>query len=125
MAASLVRDFALDADGDIATDGGDFSTVEKEAAVLQGIRIRVLTFLGEIWLDRSLGVDYLNQILIKGPDPLVVRELVRQAIADTPDVLEVVAANLVGPDANRKASIRYKVRTTFSAKPVEDSVNLP
>lgn len=122
--ADPVRDYLLGANGDLAVVNGDYAFVSGQAACLQGVQIRILTYLGEIYLDTSLGVDYLNQILIKNPDPANVRTLVAAAIADTPDVIEVIGANLV-IDSGRNGSIHYKIRTVYSDLPVDDSVVLP
>ena len=126
-----VRDFFLDANGRLAVVAGDFALVggatdaEHIDAVKQGIRIRVLLFLGEYYLDESEGVDYLGQILIRNANPLVVRELLRQAIASTPDVTEVVGAELLVDAATREASISYEVLTAYSAAAVSGSVEVP
>lgn len=121
--ADPVRDYGLDADGDLATVNGDYVLIAGEAACLQLVQIAILTYLKEIYLDESLGVDYINQILIKNADPLVVRALVQAAIASVTDVTAVVGANLVGPDANREATIRYRIRTVYSTQTVDGAVS--
>lgn len=121
--ADLARDFLQDATGDLAAVAGDFATVAGQAAVLQGIRVRVQTFLGEIFLNQDLGVDWLNQILVKNPDAIVVRELLREAIADTPDVTDVIGAQL-RKVVDRSYVINFKVLTVFSSTPLEGSVEV-
>ncbi len=122
-----IRDFLQDASGDLAVVNGDFAraggdTVEaNQAAVRQAIGIRVKFFLGEYFIDESIGVDWLGQILIKNPDHIVVVELIRQAIATTPDVVEVVAADLVD-DGDRRWHIDYTVRTVYSSNPITGSI---
>jgi hypothetical protein len=109
-----VRDFLLDDNGDMAVVNGDFATVSKRQAVVQGIKVRVRMFLGECFLDESQGVDWLGQIIsVKNPDHIVVRELIREAIADTPDVLQVVGSALQQLP-NREASISYQVQDLYS-----------
>jgi hypothetical protein len=129
-----VRDFKLDEAGDRVAVRGDWalsgstptmSVSEAKAAdleaVAQGIRTRVRMFLGEYWLDESIGVDWLGQILIKNPNELVVRELIRRAIADTPDVIDVVGGRLE-PLGNREYTIRYKVRTVYGV--IDDTMEI-
>lgn len=123
--ADPVRDFGLDPDGDWDFTGGDRVFVSGEAAVRQGVRIKVLTFLREIFLDESIGVDYLNVVLVKNPDPNAVREALRARIASVADVTEVVGTNLDLDRATRAAAISFKYRTVYSQTPVVDSVAVP
>lgn len=119
-----VRDFLLDDDGNLAVVNGDFATISDADAVLQGIKIRLRLFAGEYWLDEAEGVPWIDQILVKNPDPLVVRELLRQAIAATPDVLEVTSTALEIDDATRAASISFAVTTIYSPDPVTGEVTI-
>ena len=82
-----IRDFLQDANGDLAVVNGDFarsggdSVDANQAAVKQAIAIRVKFFLAEYFLDESIGVDWLGQILVKNPDQVVVVELIREVTA--------------------------------------------
>lgn len=125
-----VRDFLLNSDGSRVVVNGDFvragatddgaagSDALNQAAVAQGARVRVQLFEGEYWLDESKGVPYFRDILIKNPNPLVVREAIRSAIASTPDVVQVTGAALQGPSSDRKASILYQAVSKYSATPI-------
>lgn len=119
-----VRDFKSTADGEWDITGGKFSTVADAAAVPQGIRIRVGMFLRECFLDNAVGIDYPNVILVKNPDPLVIRAVIGTEIAKTPDVTNVVGADLVD-DGARNASISYSVDTVYSEIPLSDQVGIP
>lgn len=119
-----VRDFKSDADGEWVAEGGDFATVADGDAVPQGIRIRVGMFLGECYLDESIGVDYIDSIYVKNPDPLLVRSLLERAILGTPDVTNVVGAALVKGD-NRAYSISYAASTRYGSDPVSGQVGVP
>src|SRR5690554_5893008 len=108
MATDPIRDFAADEDGEWIVTNGNFSAVGAQDAVAQGIRIRLRMFLGECYLDESVGVPYIDEILIKNADPLVVRADLQAAIASTPDVTNVVGAQLVeADDGSRSASIAF------------------
>lgn len=126
-----IRDLLLDDSGDLAVVTGDLAlaggdtTTANVAAVQQAIAVRVRLFLAEYYLDQSIGVDWLGQILIKNPDPLVVRELLRAAIASTPDVTDVDAAQLIVDPATREGSIQYTVRTIYSTSPVSGEITSP
>ncbi len=121
---ALTRDFKLDADGEWVVENGDFVTVADADAVPQGIRIRLGMFLGECYLDESIGVDYIGTILVKNPDPLVVREELRRGIAATPDVTDVIGAQLQLDSATREANIDYTVDTVYSETPFNSSAQV-
>ena len=123
-----VRDFLLDASGDLAVVNGDLSVVggatdaENLAAVAQGIETRLGLWLGECYLDESQGLDYLGKILIKNPDPNEVRAELSAAISATPGVSSMVDAGLVVDAATRKASISYTVLTPYSTQALSGEV---
>lgn len=112
-------------DGEWEISNGDFTTVAGAAAVPQGIQIRVSMFQGECELDESIGVPWLDDILIKGDDPLLVRALLSEAIAETPDVTNVVGADLQQDNTTRDASIAYTVDTVYSQSPMSSTLDQP
>lgn len=125
MASGPVRDFGMTATGGWAVAANDFTTVAGAAAVPQGVKIRSQQWLGEIFLDESIGVDYEGRVLVKNPDPLEVRAEFIQAVESTPDVTSVVAAALVGPDSARGASLALQVATIYSQEPQGVQAQVP
>ena len=119
-----VRDFKSTSTGGWAVEDGDFATVADAEAVPQGIRIRVGMFLGECYLDESVGVDYVDSIFVKNPDPLLVRSLLEAAISGTPDVTNVVGAQLVKVDS-RDYAISYAADTIYSDEPLVGQIGVP
>jgi hypothetical protein len=119
-----VRDFKSDSDGEWVVEDGDFATVADAEAVPQGIRIRVGMFLGECYLDESIGVDYIDSVFIKQFDPLLVRSLIERAISGTPDVTNVIGAQLVN-EGNRAYSIGYTADTIYADDPLVGQVAVP
>lgn len=120
-----VRDFKSTDDGEWYTENGDFATIADAEAVPQGIRIRVGMFLGECYLDESVGIDWIDKINIKNPDPLLVKLLIGAEIAETPDVTNVVGADLLLDRATRDASISYQVDTIYSEEPFTGQAGVP
>lgn len=119
-----VRDFKLDDDGDLAVENGDLALVADRPAVKQGMRIRVYTFLGEIWLDEEQGVPWVQVILQKPADPVATREHLRLAVANTPDVTQAIGGP-VEIDSARRASVRFSVADVYSAEPIEVLLGTP
>lgn len=123
--ADPVRDFAQTTNGEWAIANGDFGVVAGAAAIPQGIQIGLGMQLGECDLDESIGVDYVGSILIKNPDPLVVRALLSEAISQTPDVTNVIGADLVEDGKTRQASISYEVDTVYESAPISSLIAVP
>lgn len=123
--ADPVRDFRGTEDGEWAIVNGDFDVVAGAEAVPQGIRVRVGTFLAECLLDNAKGVDYVDTVLVKGADPLVVRAIIEERIADSPDITNVVGAELREDPETREASIDYIVDTVYGDEPLSESVGVP
>lgn len=125
MADGPVRDFGMTATGGWAVAGNDFTSVAGSAAVPQGVKIRAQQWLGEVWLDESVGVDYEGRVLVKNPDPIEVRAEFMAAVESTPDVTAVVAAALDGPNALRGASLAIQVATVYSSDPAGVQAQVP
>lgn len=119
-----VRDFKSDNNGEWVVENGDFVAIADADAVPQGIRIRCGMFLGECYLDESVGVDYIDSVFVKNPDPLLVRSLFETAIARTPDVTNVIGAQLVN-EGGRDYSIAYVADTIYSDNPIVGQVSVP
>lgn len=125
VVAGPVRDFKGTEDGEWAVENGDFAVVAGADAVPQGIRCRLGMFLGECYLDEGAGVDYLGSILVKNPDDLVVRALLEEAIANTPDVTSVLGAQLDIDPLTREAAISYTAGTIYSETPLDGQEEIP
>lgn len=114
MADGPIRDFAGTDDGEWRVVGGDFSVVAGSEAVPQGARLRVGLFAGESYVDGSKGVRYLEDVLVKNADPLVVRAELAAALLETPDVTDVVGAQLLREEGTRDASISFELSTVYT-----------
>lgn len=117
-----VRDLLDDGSGGIALVGNDFGVADGVQAVLQGVECRVKFWKGESWLNEAIGVDYQGRILIRNANPLVVQAEIGAAIADTPDVTQVVSLSFSPPGATRHASVAYSAATEEG--PITATVNV-
>ena len=118
LAAACGAHFLLDANGFMAVVNGDFALVSGQAAVKQGIGTRLRMYLGESFLDETIGVDWLGQVLIKGQDPIVINEILRAPILATPDVTAVIDNNLTEDAQTRELTTGYTVYSTYSKNPL-------
>ena len=87
-------DLLLTDDDELAIVNGDWAFATDDAAIRQGIKIRLRFFQGEWELDLEIGIDYWNSVLIKNPSLIVVREIFRRALVSSRGVVEVVNLNV-------------------------------
>lgn len=85
-----MSDIALDpVTGDIALTAGAARLVTGAAAVAQRWEAQITMFLGEWFLDRSLGIDYQNDVFEKPFRPTVVRALLANETRAVPGIRDV------------------------------------
>jgi len=82
-----MKDLQLDQYGDLFFDSvGNMNIVDGIDEVKQRLHTRLLRFLGEWYLDITLGVPYLQEILIKNPSQAAVVNNIKQTILKTKGV---------------------------------------
>ncbi|KQV83229.1 hypothetical protein [Rhizobium sp. Root1220] len=86
------------------TADGNLATVSDAHAVGQHVRQRLSTFSGEWFLDTTVGVPWLDQILGRAYDPALAESLVKAEILDTDGVTEITSFS-VGFDRNTRGLI--------------------
>lgn len=85
-------------------------TASNDESILQHIRIRLRTFLGEWFLDQRVGIPYFEEVFIKNPSSNVVKSLIRRVLLRTPGVVTVSSVDFDIDSVTRKATIDFKVR---------------
>jgi hypothetical protein len=75
--------------GDLDLSGHRLNLTTGEAAIEQNLRVRLLFFLGEWFLDRSQGIPYYRDVYVKAPDLLLLQHLFRTAILSTTGISTV------------------------------------
>lgn len=116
--AEAIRDFGVTEDNELDVVGNDFVRVFGREATIQGSRIRVGIYRGEIIENQAIGVDWVARLGNKLTDPFVLREEIRERIASVPDVISVVGSQIV-TDENRRGSVRFRFRDAFSTSSVD------
>lgn len=98
-----VIDFKLDAKGDLEfSPVGDIAPTES---IVQAVRIRLLWFFQEWRLGPVLGIPYFENILVKNPNEVKVRHLIREAVMSVEGVTNVQGVNLAIDKKTRQATI--------------------
>lgn len=97
-----------------AIDGAD--------KVAQQIKMTLLTFLGEWFLNITFGVPYLEEILIKNPKLPTVENILRFKIKDVPDVQRIESFAMDFDRRNRTLRVDFVATTQLG--PIKDSIVL-
>jgi hypothetical protein len=90
--------------------------------VAQQIKINLLSFLGEWFLDNTYGVPYLEDILVKNPRMAVVETIFRYHIINIPHVIRVDALSLDWDRKTRLLGVQFTCETDLG--PITESVKL-
>lgn len=113
-------DLALDPDThDIMfANGAVFVTQRLVDIVAQRLKISLYTFLGEWFLDTSIGVPYFQQIFGKVRKKSTVDIIFQGIISDDPDVIEILSfVSEITPERG------YEM--TFSVRVADNTASLP
>lgn len=107
-------DIALHAnDHDILIKDGDFLLIDNAERVSQQIKVKLLTFLGEWFLDTTWGVPYLEYILVKQPNQELIKQILSEQISSVDDVKSLNALELDYQVKVRTLIINYEVSTEY------------
>ena len=96
--------------GDIDIENGQLSLVSGSDEISQLLQQRLRTFREEWFLDLTVGVPYYQGILVKRPNPNLVRSLILNEIINTPGVLEVLEYEDDIDTSTRKLSVDFRAR---------------
>jgi hypothetical protein len=101
----------LDDNNDLAIENNNLVLIDGSDLVKQLIIQRLKTFLGEWFLDKSVGIPYFQDILIKNPNANVVTTLIKNEILKAEGVIELDSFSTDFNDGARQLSISFSVRT--------------
>lgn len=107
-------DIALHANNhDILIKDGDFLLIDNAERVAQQIKVKLLTFLGEWFLDTTWGVPYLEYILVKQPNQELIKQILSEQISSVDDVKSLNALELDYQVKIRTLIVNYEVSTEY------------
>lgn len=109
----MTYDILLNAAHDVhLTPAGDLMLVSGAQRIAQQIKVTLLAFLGEWFLDVSFGVPYLEQITVKNPRLSVVQTVLRSKVAAVPGVERVREVRLNFDRQRRTLAVTVKADTS-------------
>ena len=93
--------------GDLDLTGHRLNLTTGTPAIEQNLRVRLRFFLGEWFADVRQGIPYFRDILIKGPDLLLIRSLFRTVILGTVGISTVTSLELELNTTTRSLSLSF------------------
>lgn len=114
-----MKGFALDGQGDVVISGNDVRLAYDTELLIQKIRQVLGTNRGEWWLDPKEGIP-VQKILKKNPNPAMVRDYVRSAIAQVDKSLQMTRCDIA--IEGRLLKITFAVSGTGGTGTVEMEV---
>ena len=97
---------------DLVIKNGDFLLIDNAERINQQIGITLKFWLGEWFLNTSLGIPYRTRILVKDPNLPQIAALFRLAIAKVPGVETVKSLTLDWDQRLRTLAVNYSAQTT-------------
>ncbi|MEX4584681.1 hypothetical protein MY756_05540 [Haemophilus influenzae] len=88
----------------------------------QQIKVVLLTFLGEWFLDTTIGLPYFDEILTKNPDNARIQSIFRKKIMGVKGVLAVERLSLEFHLKDRVLVVQFSARTNEGV--VKDKVSI-
>lgn len=111
------QDLLLDANGDLVIDEEGLHFVFGLQAVAQAIRIRILMFRGEWFLNMDIGVPYFEGIIGDTYDEATARAAIVAAILDAPGVTGIKSLSVDFDGGTRKLTIAFVAQSLFGDTP--------
>lgn len=93
-------------------NGGCPVTQLLTAIVTQRLKITLYTFLGEWFLDTSIGVPYFQQIFGKTRSKATIDLIFQRIISDDPDVIEILSFESSLTSSTRGYAMTFQVRVS-------------
>lgn len=104
----------LDDTGDIELDNGNLvlTTNDSDDEIIQRLRGRLQLFLGEWFLNTSIGIPYLQLVYRKGVDPEIISNYFKDEILATDGIQGITRFDPIEYDPRaRRMTITFSVVT--------------
>lgn len=109
---AILRELALDTDGDLLIQNGQLVFLTGAAAVAQRIQTRLRSLLGDWVFDRNVGTPWLERILTGEPRLDIARGILAQRIRDSQGVSRLLSLDLSVDRATRVLTVDFRAVTT-------------
>lgn len=105
------KPFTMD-DGSVRYEFWMFDSADR---VAQQIKINLLSFLGEWFLDTTYGVPYLEDIVVKNPRMAAVETILRSHINSVPNVIRLDSFSMGWNRKDRTLGVQFSATTDYGS----------
>lgn len=106
-----MKDLKLNSRHDLFIKDRKLVLVDGVNQKAQQIKVVLLTFLGEWFLDITIGLPYFDEILVKNPDSSRIQAIFRKKIIQIKGVQSVEQLSLNFNRQTRELSVQFSART--------------
>jgi hypothetical protein len=107
---------ALNYDNDIILEKGNFKLVKEGAEVVQHVRTRLLTYVGEWFLDIASGTPWFEQVFVKPANLANVESIIKTRILQTEGVLLLNEFSMSFESSEtRRLTVSFKAETKYGS----------
>ncbi len=106
-----ITDFGLDDDGDEYADSTGLAMTGDLPGIKQQTTLRLGFFKGEWFLDEERGIPWYEEILVKNPNLIRIREIFREAILSVSGNKELTQMNLLLSSYLRRLDLDFRAST--------------
>lgn len=103
---------ALNSENDIFVDNGTIKRVIGGGQVVQDVRSRLLSYLGEWFLKTTYGVPYLEQIFVKPANLPLTESIMKSIIIQTTGVGTLGTFEMDFDNTTRIITVSFSATTT-------------
>ena len=108
-----MSDIQMDLDtNDLLLLGGDIQIVRGSDAINQDLQQTLQVWLGEWFLDTTVGIPFKQQILVKNPNLDVIQATLLDAAQNVPGVSEIDDFQFAYDSTSRSLAVSITVKTT-------------
>lgn len=109
-------DIKVDDNDNIVIENGDIAIVKDAEEVEQSLKIRLKMWLGEWFLDESLGLDFLGKIFKKNYSKQDIDNEIKKVILGTFGVVRILAysSEVIKENKLETLKVKFSVSTIYS-----------
>jgi len=105
-----MRTFKLDDNFDRVIENNDFVVIDGIDALIQRLRVTLTTFLGECFMDKTVGIPFFQEVFQKGVSVERIAAVFKTPIIQTDGVSELLDFNLKIDKIKRSLSGDFSIR---------------
>lgn len=108
--------------GDLDIQNNSLYLVDGEVAIQQHLMQRLRIFLGEWFMDNTIGLPFFQQILVKNPNQAIIDAYIINQILATPGIIQLNSYQTTPDFINRTLNVSFTADTTSGTVDYESLV---